>query len=243
MSRGPVSAARSIVRERVPGAARAYRAYLRWASSHRSSVRRRPFERIARSNEWGDPSTISGPGSNLEQTEAVREELPKLWTELGIRRLADAPCGDFYWMSSIVENLDYYFGGDIVPDVVTRARERAPDWCEFRVFDLLTDEFPPVDAILIRDGLGVFSNRDAEAVLRNVARSSARYLLTTTHPDKPSQDVITGGWRPLNLSAPPLSLPEPLRLIDERCTLGEVFADKRLGVWAIADVRTALRDR
>ncbi len=236
------SQVKAVVRRSIPGAARVHRAYVDWSYSHRPAARRRLFELFFRENLWDDPDTASGPGSNLEQTEVLRAELPRLWSELGISRLADVPCGDFYWMSLIVDELDYYFGGDIVGELVASARERAHEQCDFAVFDLLSDEFPPVDAILVRDVLGCFSNRDVMTALRNVSRSSARYLLTTTFPGEPSQDIITGGWRPLNLAAPPFSLPEPLHLIDERSTIAG-FEGKRLGVWEIDRLREHLGGR
>jgi hypothetical protein len=231
-----VQLGRDAVRKHVPGAAHARRAYLNWAYSRRPAARAKLFQTFAQENRWGDPDTISGPGSNLEQTQVIREELPKLWVELNIRRLADIPCGDLYWMSMIVDRLDYYFGGDIAPEAVERARGVAPAHCEFAVFDLLNDTFPTVDAILVRDAFVALSNRDVATALGNVRRSSARYLITTTFPDKLPQDIVTGGWRPLNLTAPPFSLPEPLRLINERSTLTDYFADKSLGVWEIGQL-------
>jgi hypothetical protein len=195
------------------------------------------FRSIAEHNHWEDPDSVSGAGSNLAQTEAIRQELPRVWAELGIRRLADVPCGDFYWMSRIAHHLDYYFGGDIVPEVVESARQHASSHCEFGVFDLMTDRFPEVDAVLARDGLVHLSNRDAITALRNVCSSTARYLITTTFPKKEPQDIITGDWRALNLNAPPFSLPEPVALINERCTQPGDFADKSLAIWDIGTLR------
>ncbi len=223
---------RHFMRDHLPGAGRMHRAYLGWAYSHRPAARMKVFRSFYRETRWCDPQ-------NFERTQAIREALPMLWAELGIRRLADAACGDFFWMSTIVDHLDYYFGGDIVPELVELARERAPAQCEFGVFDFLTDEFPPVDAILSRDVLIMLSDRDVEAALRNVCRSSARYFIATTFPDASPQDITTGGWRPLNLSAPPLSLPEPFRLISERSTLPGLET-KSLGVWEIEGVRARL---
>jgi hypothetical protein len=226
------------LRDRLPLVAHLHRGYMSWAYSHRRAARIKLFQAFARENRWGDPDTVSGTGSNLEQTLAIREELPRWWDEFGIRRLADVPCGDFFWMSSIVGNLDYYFGGDIVFDVVWRARERAPAHCKFAVFDLLTDDFPDVDAVLVRDALVCLSNRDVARALRNIARSSARYLLTTTFPNEPQRDITTGEWRPLDLNAPPFSLPKPIRIMDERCSVPG-FAGKRLGVWEVSELRGA----
>ena len=49
-------------------------------------------------NRWGDPESVSGPGSTLTRTSKLRSELPVFWKEIGARTLLDAPCGDFNWM-------------------------------------------------------------------------------------------------------------------------------------------------
>lgn len=37
------------------------------------------FKKIYHENTWGDPESKSGSGSNLRQTELVREKLPVFW--------------------------------------------------------------------------------------------------------------------------------------------------------------------
>ena len=60
------------------------------------------FSKVYRNNEWWDgEESKSGPGSGLTQTRRLRQELPLLFKELGVRTLLDAPCGDFYWTYSI----------------------------------------------------------------------------------------------------------------------------------------------
>ena len=224
---------RAAVRDRTPGARRAHRAYLNWRYSHRRGAREKLFERA-------DREELGSAEENIERAQAILSWLPGIWNELGIRRLADVPCGELFWMSLIVDRLDYYFGGDVVPEVVEHARSRAPEWCDLEVFDLLTDRLPDVDAIMVRDVLPLLSDRDIATVLDNVCRSSARYLFTTTYPGKPSMDIVTGDFRGLDLTAAPYSLPEPLAMINEDIAwVSPYFADKHLAVWEIQ----AIRDR
>ena len=69
----------------------------------------------------------------------------------------------------------------------------------------------------------------------------AKGLLTTSFPRvERNDDIVTGQWRPLNLTRPPFNLPEPAKRIAENCTESE-FADKVLGVWPIADLPQAGR--
>jgi len=49
------------------------------------------FAHIHRSNHWGESESLSGPGSTLAYTENIREELPRLWEQLGTRIILDTP--------------------------------------------------------------------------------------------------------------------------------------------------------
>ena len=55
------------------------------------------FQDAYRANIWGDPESVSGPGSGLARTEAFRDQIPPLLEELGAGRLlygrlAEADC-------------------------------------------------------------------------------------------------------------------------------------------------------
>src|SRR5688572_15166107 len=89
----------------------------RQADAEGSAARARVFCRIHAANEWGTVESRSGPGSTLARTEHLREGLPRLLDELGVRSLLDAPCGDFHWMQHVVPHLDRYVGVDIVPEL------------------------------------------------------------------------------------------------------------------------------
>jgi hypothetical protein len=50
-----------------------------------------------------------------------------------------------------------------------------------------------------------------------------------------------GQFRPLNLEAPPMSLPAPMLMINEGCTEGDgKYQDKSLGLWRMLDIRAWL---
>jgi len=97
---------------------------------------------------------------------------------------------------------------------------------------------PAADAILCRDALVHLSFANIARALDNFARSGAQYLIATTFSRwRHNHDIEDGDWRPLNLQAPPLGLPAPLALLDERCTEAEGgYADKCLGVWRVTDL-------
>lgn len=210
------------------------------ALEHRLRVMGKPtaqvFQEIYDRKMWGSEGSVSGQGSSLAETEAVRAALPALVKELGIESVLDAPCGDFYWMNTV--NLDAdYIGGDIVPDLVNANQSRyGSARRRFTRVDLTADALPKVDLIFCRDCLPHLAESEVRKAIANIRRSGAKYLLTTTFDrDTRNPDIPTGMFRAINLELPPFSLGRPLRLIDERCpTPGH--GDKRLGLWKVSEL-------
>ncbi len=199
----------------------------------------RAFTRVYRRNSWEDPESLSGPGSSLAETEAIREALPRLLARFGCRSMLDAPCGDFHWMKEVGLDLDLYIGADIVEALIhSNQKAYETDRRVFRKLNIITDPLPKVDLVLCRDCLVHLSFKDATSALRSFAGSGSTYLFTTTHVDWPDNaDIVTGQWRPLNLRRAPFSFPEPIELINERYSLGEgKYRDKSLGLWRITDL-------
>lgn len=197
------------------------------------------FEEVFRTNQWGEPESVSGEGSNLEQTRVVRAELPRLLRELGTRSLLDVPCGDFHWMRLVELPVERYVGGDVVAELAARNQERyGRAGREFLRIDLLKDPLPRTDTVFSRDCLVHLSHAEVWTALRNIRASGAEYLITTTYPNqRRNRDIVTGEWRPLNLQAAPFGFPAPLRLVNEGSTeSGGLYPDKSLGVWRITDI-------
>ena len=197
------------------------------------------FQNTYRGNIWGDPESVSGPGSGLARTEAFRDQIPPLLEELGARSLIDAGCGDFNWMKELRLPLEWYLGLEIVPELALRNREAYSDGTRSFVHgNIARDELPRADVILCRDCLVHFSFEDLWSALRNFKKSGSVYLLATTFVEhRINPDIETGGWRPLNMERPPLGFPAPLKTIDEKCLhTGGIYADKRLALWRLADI-------
>jgi hypothetical protein len=215
------------------------RAFLRERLLQQS--RQEIFARMYTRNSWGSEQSVSGGGSDLTQTRIIRREIVALAAELGIRTMLDAPCGDLHWMQHVALPLDEYIGADVVPELIdANTRRYGSAMRRFIVLDICHDDLPAVDLILCRDCLVHLPLQSAAAALRNFARSGSRYLLTTTYPGLVARNkplLITGNWRPLDLTLPPFSLSEPLRLINEECTEPDDFPEKSLGLWELAGVR------
>ncbi|MEY3242936.1 MAG: hypothetical protein RIR11_4375 [Bacteroidota bacterium] len=194
------------------------------------------FTETYQNRYWKSNESISGNGSELGQTEVLRAELPTLFQDFGIRSLLDLPCGDFNWMQHTDLQGIKYFGGDIVEDLVLRNQEEfGNEDRSFLLLNLLTDDLPDVDCILVRDCLVHFSFAHIQQALDNLKRSKITYLLTTSFPNfSQNEDIQTGYWRPLNLQKAPCFFPEPLVTINEKCTeVKGAYADKSLCLWKI----------
>ncbi len=195
------------------------------------------FARMYEHNSWANAESASGNGSDLTQTIVVRKELSDLITELGIRTLLDAPCGDFYWMKEVDRHGCRYLGADIVPQMITlNERNYGNDTTSFSVLDITQDELPQVDLILCRDCLVHLPLEAGVKILQAFARSGSTYLLSTTYPGLVKKNrplYITGNWRPLDLERAPFVLREPLRVINEGCTEAEDYPEKSLGLWRL----------
>lgn len=203
------------------------------------------FTDIYRENAWESEASVSGSGSDLEQTRTIARELPRLFEDLGVKRVLDVPCGDFGWMSTVDLSGVHYTGADIVEELVERNRQQhGAENVHFELLNLTDDDLPQVDLIFCRDCLPHFSFSHLRRALENVCRSGSTYFLTTTFTGRAqNKDIATGQWRPLNLEAPPLSLPAPERIVVEECTeAGGAYADKSLGLWRVEALREWLAD-
>ena len=202
------------------------------------------FENIFKNNSWGGHNSVSGRGSDLDQTEHIIREIPALFKDMGISTILDIPCGDFNWMRNIDLSGIKYIGADIVKEIVKNNKNQyEKNNVSFRHMNLIEDTLPQVDLILIRDCLVHMSYDDIFKLLNNVCNSMSQYLLTTSFTDRQdNKDIITGEWRPLNLQIAPFSFPKPIRIINERCTQGKLsYADKSLGLWEISDIVKTLK--
>jgi hypothetical protein len=203
-------------------------------AAKRAVLNRRPpadvFRRIFVENAWDGTESVSGPGSTMAASANIRAALPRLLRELNVRTLLDAPCGDAHWISTCLPTDVRYIGGDIVAEIIERNRTEWSGLGEFLVMDLVSDDLPEADLILVRDCFIHLPNAWVRKALANIQRAKIGYLLTTTFPDLVANaDIEVGGFRPVNLQASPFNLPPPERLVVE-----SESAFKQLGLWRLS---------
>jgi hypothetical protein len=170
------------------------------------------FTSIWRNNYWGSEQSLSGPGSTLEQTASLREKMPLMFDEIGIKSVFDAPCGDMYWMQYVLQNANFnYLGGDIVGELVKANKSKFSNTkVDFIKFDITADVFPIADVWLCRAVFFHLSNRDIYLALEQFVASDVQYILTTncvTNQQHKNIDIATGDWRLLDLTRPPFNFP------------------------------------
>jgi len=218
----------------------------RWRREYLNAISepdyRRRFDRLYVQRLWsriaGTQETGCGGGSTLEATQVFRDELERFLSAQPPGVFFDAPCGDFYFMSRVRFPAGWsYIGGDISPAALRDARRFAPDR-DFREFDLLTDPFPASDAWLCRACLFHLSFADIRAVLENFVRSDGKLAIITSHTEVPTNsDIATGDYRPLDLTAPPINLPQPSRFLRDISTVASPWI---AGVWSREEIASSL---
>ena len=148
--------------------------------------------------------------------------------------MLDLGCGDLNWMRHVELDV-YYSGGDLLPDVIRENQARySSDRVKFIILDGIRDPIPDdVDVILCREVLSHLSFRHALALLKNIYRSNAKFLIATQiDTGKPNADVHTVGFRPIDLTREPFDFPAPLRCIPDDA----ISKSRSLAVWRIADL-------
>jgi hypothetical protein len=155
----------------------------------------------------GGVETVSGAGSTLRYTERLRPELSKLVATLGIKRLLDAPCGDFNWLQYVDLDDIEYTGLDIIDDVISMNQQRYA--ASNRIFlsaDITKDPLPPADLILCRDLLLHLPYQNIADLFENIISSEFSFILITSYVNNSNRDLdIPGKARALNLSKEPLN--------------------------------------
>ena len=199
------------------------------------------FTDIYINQKWGGKGTVSGNGSTMSYTEAIRAALPEVFIKFDIHSVFDGPCGDFNWMSHVVNNnhmITKYIGGDIVEDMINQLNEKyASDRVEFLKCDIIQDGFPDVDLMICRDCLFHLPNSEIIKFFKNFIKSDIKYLLTTTHYPtlknvKFNENIPFGNYRLIDLFAPPFSLPEKVLFRFDDSHTSEERSRREMVLWS-----------
>jgi SAM-dependent methyltransferase len=194
------------------------------------------FSAVYRNGVWlrGRPSgSLSGLGSELENTESIRRRMPEFLETIATQTLLDLGCGDFNWMKE-VQLPCRYIGADIVRDVIeANASLYGSARRSFQVLDATSDPLPPADTVLCREVMFHLSFRDIWRLIQNVRASGASFLIATNDEAlKLNADIISGDFRSLNLRKAPFHFRTPLLSIPD----GSIDPDRVLAVWGASEL-------
>ncbi len=193
------------------------------------------FTKFYNRNKWGNLESFSGDGSTIKETTKTRKIIENVIKKYKIKSLLDIPCGDFNWMKLINFKKCRYFGADIVRQIIKKNKKFEKKGISFFQSDITSDLIQRYDLIFCRDCLVHLSNDDVQKSIKNIIRSKSNYLLTTTfHDNEVNERIVSGMWRPLNLTKAPFFLPQPLEIfIESYDGLKRKERNKYLALWDI----------
>ena len=177
------------------------------------------MEQVYEKNLWGggDTDFYSGTGSHDPDivnpyVDAVSSFL-KSFDDPPV--VCDLGCGDFNVGRRLVQHAKKYIAADIVPGLIERNKQKfRADNLEFCCLDIVKDEWPSGDCVILRQVIQHLSNGEIQRIVKKLYEF--RYVILTEHlPDGdyvPNKDIISGqGIRlkkgsGVNLLAPPFHL-------------------------------------
>jgi hypothetical protein len=100
-----------------------------------------------------------------------------------------------------------YLGVDIASDVIAAVRNKhEKDRIRFQVGDI-SDELPAADLLISKDVLQHLSNELVHKFIRNNLRKGKyKWVILTNDRGRENRDVANGGYRAIDLTAPPFEV-------------------------------------
>lgn len=168
------------------------------------------FNRIYAEGTWGKDVTgkgTSGTGSTLEITREYRAYVEDFIKKHSVKSIVDAGSGDWTFSSAMDWGDASYLGVDIASDVIAAVRNKhETDKIKFQVGDI-TDELPAADLLISKDVLQHLSNELVHKFIRNNLRTGKyKWVILTNDRGSENRDVASGGYRAIDLAAPPFEV-------------------------------------
>ncbi len=188
------------------------------------------MEQIYRNKLWGDNGSkfYSGKGSHHPElinpyVEVVTEFLKSFGEPITV---CDLGCGDFNVGKQLVPHVKNYVAVDVVHELITfNAKQFQYPNLEFQCLDIVEDNLPKGDCVILRQVLQHLSNKEITAIVSKLPQY--KYLILTEHVPEgdftPNLNIISSqGIRlkkesGVDLLAPPFNL----RIKEERQLLSQ----------------------
>jgi 2-polyprenyl-3-methyl-5-hydroxy-6-metoxy-1,4-benzoquinol methylase len=171
------------------------------------------FSRIYEKGIWGKDQNgngTSGSGLTVESAMEYIVFLNKFIRTNNIKTIVDIGCGDWGVMKYIDLTEVDYLGLDVVPFVIQNNKTKySSSHVNFALADCIHDLLPKADLLLCKDVLNHIPNKEVFKIIKQF--ENYRHILVTSDVEATSltshnKDINMGGWRSIDLSAPPFSL-------------------------------------
>jgi SAM-dependent methyltransferase len=184
--------------------------YLAFTAVNQRLALTHTFNRIYAEGVWGKDVTgkgVSGTGSTLEITREYRAYVEDFLKKHAITSVVDAGCGDWTFSSAIDWGNVRYVGIDIASDVIDAVRKKHEKGnIKFQVGDI-TEELPAADLLISKDVLQHLSNELVQKFIKNNLRKGKyKWVILTNDRGNGNHDVQSGGYRAIDLAAPPFDV-------------------------------------
>jgi hypothetical protein len=168
------------------------------------------FNRIYAEGTWGKDSAgkgTSGSGSTLEITREYRAYIEAFIKTHAVKSVIDAGSGDWSFSAAIDWGDASYLGIDIASDVVEAVRKNhETNKIKFQVGDI-TEDLPRADLLISKDVLQHLSNRLIHKFIKNNLKTNKyKWVILTHGRSSENHDIPNGGYRGIDLSAPPFEV-------------------------------------
>jgi SAM-dependent methyltransferase len=168
------------------------------------------FNLIYAEGRWGKDVTgngTSGSGSSLEITREYRSYIEDFMKKHAVKSVVDAGCGDWSFSSAMDWGNASYLGVDIASDVIEAVRAKhEQENIKFQVGDI-TEELPAADLLISKDVLQHLSNELVHKFIRNNLRKGKyKWVILTNDRSSENRDIRPGGYRKIDLTAPPFKV-------------------------------------
>lgn len=156
-------------------------------------------------DSWYEPGgTGSGDGSGVEYTAGYRAFLEKYMRDHDVESVLDVGCGDWQFSKLVDWGNRLYVGYEVVDQLVRRLNDENVSTLRY-----FTNTMPGMmtrfDLIIIKDVMIDLPNDEITSMMLTLPKAS-HFLLVNDYAPPPNADCARGGYRALDLTAPPFGL-------------------------------------
>lgn len=174
-----------------------------------------PFTDIYDSGGWSNLG--SGPGSSPRYNRKLLKLLNSFLKLRNVQSIVDYGCGDWQMFREFDFGGVRYLGTDVVEAVVLRNTELyARPGIEFRLSKSMKDNDIVGDLLFVKDVILHLPNKNCREILDH-AKANFKYALFVNDMRSKeipvNKDIEIGGYRPVDISRPPLLMPSTTLLV------------------------------